>query len=155
MSRRATVEFAKMVAFGTLGIAIVCYAIFAARDYIRGPMIVISEPTNNSMVSSSTVHVRGQAIRVKSLSMNDRDITMDEQGNFTEILLIYPGHNIISFRAQDKFKHQTLQTLTIIGSGFETPSAPIKPVTPQATSTMSSSTPFSSSTDSQIDSSRN
>ncbi len=161
MSRRATVEFAKMVAFAVLGIAIVCYAIFASRDYIRGPLIIIDEPRNNSMVSSSTVHVKGRAVRVKNLTMNDRDITMDEQGNFTEILLIYPGQNSISFRAEDKFKHKTLEVLTIVGSGFEmlktkaVPAAIRSSTTPHMASTTASTTPFSSSTDSQIDSSDN
>ena len=140
MSRRSTMKYVKRSAYLALVIIIVGYALFASRDYIRGPHIEITEPADNSTTLTSTVTLKGKAVRVKSVLLNGRSITMDEQGNWSEIILLYPGMNTISFLAEDKFKHQTRKTLHIFSTATSTNlKKPLNNVIPQGASSTSPS----------------
>lgn len=68
-----------------------------------GPEIIIFEPRNGSTIATSTVLIRGQALRIQDISLNNRPILIDEQGNFSETLLLFPGYNVSLISAQDKF----------------------------------------------------
>lgn len=87
----------------TVALVILGYSYFAFRDYINGPKIIVIEPINGSTISTSTILVKGQAFRIKEISLNGRPILIDENGNFKETLLLFPGYNISLIQAQDKF----------------------------------------------------
>ncbi|HEY9583490.1 MAG TPA: hypothetical protein VJI66_00820 [Candidatus Paceibacterota bacterium] len=82
---------------------IVGYAYFAFRGYIHGPEIIIYEPINGSIISTSTIVIKGQALRVQEIVLSGRPIFIDEKGNFTETLLLFPGYNVSLIKATDKF----------------------------------------------------
>ena len=99
----------------TLGIALVLgYTLFATRDYLRGPAIIISEPVNGSTFTTPDVTVIGQALRIKELTFNGRSLLMDKEGNFKETLLLIPGYNHALFLAEDKFGRSTQTPLELI-----------------------------------------
>jgi len=79
------------------------YSLFQARKIIEGPKISILSPTNGTIVRDSLVYIVGVAHNIKEISIDDRSIYVDEQGNFKEKLLLYPGYNIIKLKAKDKF----------------------------------------------------
>jgi hypothetical protein len=79
------------------------YSLFQARKLIEGPEISIISPLNGATVMDSLVDITGVAKNINEISVNDRPILIDEQGNFKEKLLLYPGYNIIKLRAKDKF----------------------------------------------------
>ena len=98
-----------------LGIAIIIgYTIFAARDYLRGPDIVISEPLNGSTFTTPDVTVRGQALRIKELTFNGRPLLIDKEGNFKETILLLPGYNNVLFIAHDKFGRSSEYSLELV-----------------------------------------
>ena|SRR3989344_3939176 len=82
---------------------IIGYTYFAFRGYIHGPEIIIYEPINGSTISTSTVVIRGQALRIQDIVLNGRPIFIDEKGNFDETLLLFPGYNVSLIKATDKF----------------------------------------------------
>ena len=136
MTRRATVEYGKLFIFLLLGVTIVGYAIFASRDYLRGPQITIIEPSDGAIMSTSSLPIKGQVKRVRTLLLNGRSIVMDEEGNWSEIILIYPGPNTITLEASDRFKHTTSKTLIVMGN-FEKQAIPTSiPKVPYSTSTL-------------------
>ena len=69
----------------TIVLVILGYSYFAFRDYINGPKIIVIEPINGSTISTSTILVKGQAFRIKDISLNGRPILIDENGNFKKI----------------------------------------------------------------------
>ncbi len=79
------------------------YAFYATHDFIFGQQILISEPGNGNAFSTSSVIVKGQGIRVKDMSLNDRPIILDNEGNFSENLILAPGYNIFLLVSHDKF----------------------------------------------------
>lgn len=90
------------------------YAYFASRDYILGPQIIISEPMNGATVATSTVIIKGRALRIQDIVLNNRPILIDEKGNFTETLLLFPGYNVSLISAHDKFNRTIEYKLELV-----------------------------------------
>jgi hypothetical protein len=88
----------------TLVIAIVVgYTLFATHDFMSGPSISVSEPANGSTFYTPDIHIKGRVFRIQDISLNGRSITIDNQGNFDEVVLLAPGYNIFNLVARDKF----------------------------------------------------
>lgn len=99
-------------------ITVVCvvigYTYFAFRDYIYGPSIVVFEPANGSTVSTSTVIIKGQGVRIQDITLNGRPLFIDDSGNFTETILLFPGYNVSLIQASDKFNRTTEYKLELV-----------------------------------------
>lgn len=84
-------------------LAIVSYGLFQAKKILTGPEISVALPHNGQTVSESAVEISGVAKNIAAISLDDRPIYIDESGNFKEKLMLYPGYNIITLKAHDKF----------------------------------------------------
>ncbi len=89
------------------------YSYFQARKLIGGPKIVIESPQNGTSVKESLVEIKGKALNIKDISLDDRPVFIDEEGNFNEKLLVPPGLAIITMKAQDRFGRKTQQILEL------------------------------------------
>lgn len=88
---------------------IATYAIWRSLAYARGPHITITEPTDGASIVTSTTTIHGHVERANNITMNGKAINMDEQGNFNETIIVFPGANIITFIANDQFE-RSIQT---------------------------------------------
>ncbi len=93
---------------------IVGYGVFATHDYLFGPKIIILKPENGSTFYSPKIEISGIAKRIKEISINNRPITIDENGNWNESGLLSHGYNIFSIKAQDKFGREKEYRLEFI-----------------------------------------
>jgi hypothetical protein len=105
---------------------IIGYTYLKTKDYIAGPQITITSPLDGSTVSNSLVEVVGTTKNISFISLNDRPIFIDEKGNFREKLLLYSGYNIMSVKAEDRYKRTVEKTIELIltpqnGGGNENP----------------------------------
>lgn len=82
---------------------IIGYGVFQAQKIIKGPQIAVRFPVNGQTVTQSDVDIAGIAKNISAITLNDRTIYIDESGNFSEKLMLYPGYNIIKLKAEDKF----------------------------------------------------
>jgi hypothetical protein len=103
MNREGVKKILKVLTISLIVAIVVGYSYFASRDFILGPELIITEPVNGSTLSTSTVILKGQALRIQDITLNNRPILIDEQGNFTETILLFPGYNVSLISAQDKF----------------------------------------------------
>ena len=94
-------------------VLIVVYGMFNARNIIIGPEIEIISPNPESETTENLVIIRGVAKNVTFLSLNNRAIFMDQEGNFKEKLLLSPGFNIISLYGRDRFKQEVTEEFKI------------------------------------------
>lgn len=95
---------------------VVAYAVWRSFPYASGPRIEIFQPIDGSTATSPTVTVIGRALRVSSVTMNGRDISLTENGDFNETLVVFPGMNFISFQAKDRFGRVIDKNLEIFGT---------------------------------------
>ena len=103
---RKSIKEGKTIIRNILIVIIICaiggYAGFQSKKIISGPQITIQSPATTS-ASNSAVDVSGIVKNVSVVTLNDRLIPIDEDGQFKEKVLLYPGYNIIKLEATDKF----------------------------------------------------
>ena len=82
---------------------IVAYAFFVSKDLIFGVKIRNVNLTDGATVTDNVLNLTGNAKNAIKLVLDGREISVDQQGNFSETIALLPGYNIIDIRAQDKF----------------------------------------------------
>lgn len=96
---------------------IIFYGFFNARKMIFGPAIKIYSPQENTETENNIANVKGAAENIAFISVNEKPISVDMEGNFEEKLLLYPGSNIINIKARDRFKKEVEKTIKIYYKG--------------------------------------
>lgn len=116
MNRTANLRLLRVSGITLAAIIIISYAIWRSLNYARGPKIDIFEPVNGSSIASTTIVIKGRAERSNSLDLNGQTVSVDEQGNFSETLILFPGVNVITLDAKDQFGRSTETKLELVGT---------------------------------------
>ena len=90
------------------------YGYFRSRDYLTGPIVRVDTPLDGKTQTEALIVVRGFSKNVSFLTLNGNKIFVDELGEFKEQLLLFPGYNIITLEAKDRFGRQTKKTLELV-----------------------------------------
>jgi hypothetical protein len=93
----------KISSFVFLFLFILIYIFFRSKDLIFGVQIKNVNLTNGAKVTESVQKITGNAKNATNLTLNDREISIDQQGNFDETISLLPGYNVINIKAKDKF----------------------------------------------------
>lgn len=98
----------KITVLSVFFILIIFYAFFISRDLIFGVKVKNININGESLISGSTitsevVKITGNAKNAIKLTLNGREISIDEQGNWNETIILLTGYNTINIKAQDKF----------------------------------------------------
>jgi hypothetical protein len=96
---------------------IVSYAVFNSRFLIDGPSIEIYDLVDGQIIEEDIVHVRGNVKNISFISLNGRQIFINEQGEFDEELLLTNRLNPIEIYAKDKFDKEVIEKLILIHRG--------------------------------------
>lgn len=91
--------------------AVIWYAYLQSRALIAGPYVNVISPLNGSSFNEPLIQIRGETERVSHIEINGRSIFIDDNGNFTELLLLEQGYNIIEIIAEDRFERNTQKVL--------------------------------------------
>ena len=84
-------------------ILIVIYAILGSKDLIWGVKIKNVNLVDGATVTENIIKLTGNAKNAINLTLNGREISIDQSGNFNETIALLDGYNIINIKAQDKF----------------------------------------------------
>ncbi len=117
MERRATKFIIKWITIGLAVIVIITYSFFASRELLMGPQINIISPENGSLVDEPLIVIHGNTKNIKSISLNDLPIFIDQEGRFKEQLLLAPGYTILTLRAKDRFGREVVKRLELVRKG--------------------------------------
>lgn len=90
------------------------YIFFNTRLFVQGPQIIINGPENGFSSDFGLVEVHGQVLNSSFISLNGRAVLIDENSNFSESVLLYPGYNILIIEAKDKFDRQVNKQLDLV-----------------------------------------
>lgn len=112
--RHKTRKYLKIFAISFLLILVLGYTGYEIHKVVFGPRILVTYPQNGALLSTPTLEITGVASNIKDISLDDRKIFIDEQGNFTEEVLLSYGYNTIVLRATDKFDRKTEKVLEVI-----------------------------------------
>ncbi len=90
------------------------YGYYQARDFLNGPLVTIGEPKTGAVFSSPLITIKGTATNVAFLSLDGRQIFTEEDGHWSEQLLLTDGYSIITLEAQDRFGHTAQKRLELV-----------------------------------------
>jgi len=115
-TRTTNLRIIKAAAIAIVAIIIVVYAIWRSLNYARGPKIDITSPLNGAVITATTTDIVGVVERAHNLKINDNPATIDEQGNFKQTIIVFPGINRLKIEATDQFDRNTKTILEIVGA---------------------------------------
>lgn len=95
-------------------IAIGFYAYRQSREYLSGPIVTIIEPSDGTTFTEAPITITGNAQNISYISLNDGVIFVDSKGTFREKILLMPGYNLLSVKAQDRFGRKIEKTLQLV-----------------------------------------
>lgn len=93
------------------------YTLYESRNLLLGPIITIEEPESGALSISPVTNIKGRVKNTSHIKMNDRDITIDEEGVFEEKFVLSEGKNVVKVSAEDRFGRQSDVFIEISYSG--------------------------------------
>lgn len=93
---------------------IVIYTANRTSFLSQGATLSITSVSDGQIVTESELVIEGQAQRAIELTINSREIAVNQEGFFSELVLLSPGINTITIRAEDKFKKYKEVNYTIV-----------------------------------------
>lgn len=93
----------KITGLSVFFIFIIVYALFVSKDLIFGVKIKNVNLKNGDIFTESVQKITGNARNAINLTLNGREISINQAGDFNETIALLSGYNIINLRAQDKF----------------------------------------------------
>lgn len=93
---------------------LISYALYEARFLILGPQVKITYPQNGAVLDSKVLNLEGRASNIAWISLNGRQIYVDEEGHFSEKLIAPAGISIISVTARDRFGRETEKRVQVL-----------------------------------------
>ena len=96
-----------------------------ALPYLSGPSVDITSPEVYATYTKPLISVEGRVRYVTELTINDRSVSMTQEGDFSEYVVLQPGYNIIEIQAEDRFgrKKTLLREVSLVESFLYTPSS--------------------------------
>ena len=93
---------------------IIAYGFFGSHSLIVGVKIKDVNITDGAKATDNILEVEGNAQNAIYLALDGREISVDEAGNFHETIALYPGYNIMTLTAKDKFGYVDEKNYKII-----------------------------------------
>ena len=90
------------------------YGYFRARDLIHGVTISVSGVYDGEGVHDAYLPISGNARNAVHLTLDGRDIQIDQNGDFHEDIVLLPGYNVLTLDARDKFGKETSKVFRVI-----------------------------------------
>lgn len=79
--------------------------------FISSPRLVIQEPQNNFVTEENIIAIEGITEKDAKLFINNQQIIVDENGKFSENLVVQPGLNKITIKAVNRFDKSSEKTV--------------------------------------------
>ena len=109
-------KIVKIAGFSVFFLLIILYAFFRSKDLIFGVKIRNINIKNDMTVTSNILEITGVAKNAIFLSLDGREISVDQKGDFDETIALLPGYNIINIKAKDKFGNVDEKNYQIINN---------------------------------------
>lgn len=112
-----TTKILKRIIIIVVIILILGYTYFQTKDLIRGPVLIITYPSSGMTMKDSSVEIKGSVKNASYVTMNDRQIFVNEEGKFNEKILLIEGYNVIEIDVKDRFERVESKKLELMYIG--------------------------------------
>jgi cytoskeletal protein RodZ len=98
----------KNIAIIIIVAALFLYLGFYLKNVFSQPQVIISSPPDNLVTENNFVEVSGQTSSKTQITINDKQILKDGEGNFRESVELKKGLNIVIISAQNKYSRKKI-----------------------------------------------
>lgn len=105
---------AKIILISGIFLFILIFALIKSKGLIFGVNIKDVNLENGATLTESVINITGNAKNAIYLSLNDREISINQAGNFNETISLLPGYNTITLKAKDKFGNSDEENYQLI-----------------------------------------
>ncbi len=99
--------------FGLFFIALAWYFYVEAGKFSETPRLLVYKPLNNSVIKNSSTEVSGVTDVGNTVSLNGKNIFVDENGKFRERVSLRVGLNELVIKAKNKFGKESEQKINV------------------------------------------
>ncbi len=107
----------KISSLSLLFLCIIIFAFFGSKDLLFGVKIKNVNIVDGAKMTNNIVQITGNAKNALKITLNGREISLDQSGNWSETIVLLPGYNVVDIYARDKFGHSDEKIFRLIG-GF-------------------------------------
>lgn len=105
-------KFLRTILIAIIFVGIASYAFFRSKDAILGITIKSSLPSF-SIQDNTLITLTGSAPHATHFAINNREILLDSNGDFTDTFLLQNGYNVIELHAEDRFGREKKKVLQV------------------------------------------
>ena len=103
----------KFISLTLLFVIIIGYGIWKGRDLLFGIKLTVSGIENNQTTKNPIINLTGVAYHAISITINERTVSIEQNGDWHDTIALLNGYNIITISAKDKFGRTISKTYTI------------------------------------------
>ena len=106
LGRKMSLVTPKRIALVSVGVVFLLVTGFIASrltTFVRAPKLTIEEPQNEIILNKPAIQVKGGVEKESHLTVNGREITIDQLGNFDESISVSAGLTSLEFNAENRF----------------------------------------------------
>jgi hypothetical protein len=102
-SRKSLKSLVPKILLLVLFVFIVFYAHSRTAFLSQGVQLSVDNLENGETIGERVIELTGTAKRAIRLTLNGRELLIDEKGDFSDTLVLSPGFNTLTIEAEDKF----------------------------------------------------
>lgn len=102
------------VLIAALFIVILGFLLFQYRAAIFNPALSIDSPSENEIVKSLIIEVKGKTDPNAALIVEGVEVMIQDDGTFKKKITVFPGNTTIDFKVENRFGRVTTQKRTIL-----------------------------------------
>ena len=103
-----------VILIALLFIFLLGFLVFQYRYAFINPSITLSNPSEMSVLSSSTILVLGKTDPNSTITVNDEQVSVNSDGIFKKEIIGFPGKTTITVKAVNRFGKQTVFTRHVV-----------------------------------------
>ena len=97
------------ILIGVLVVGFLGLIFYNVKDMLFGAPLTVHTVADGSTIDGTYVAISGNAQHAGSISINGRQIGVDQQGNFNDGVILSPGYNIVEVTETDQFGKERMQ----------------------------------------------
>ncbi len=113
-SRKKTRIGRSTILFTFVVIIVGIFLLYQYRSAFLNPSLKVSLPKENSTTSSLTITVTGKTDPEADLSVDDEQVSLNEDGSFQKQITVFPGSTTITVKSVNKFGRTSVVKRDII-----------------------------------------
>lgn len=104
----------KILFFTICAFSIVSLTVYELRKVWKGPQVILDCGECRDVVSQTQIYdISGKTANISEIHVGNKKIYIDSKGFFKESVLLYPGENMLSLHAKDRFGKEVKKDIAV------------------------------------------